>query len=145
MPGFEGLPDFEMNTALSDAAVERKTKFKVRREPIRFQRVTALSQVINHVVKILLNKVRKHEAVMKVRAPAHQRALVGLLPKAGDERAEQKLLGETHARVRRHFKGSQFDQAKPPAAALGRVEFVDAKFGPVRVPRHVDEQVAKNP
>src|SRR5207244_3981295 len=57
VPGFERLANFDIDPASGHLAVEGKTKFKVRREPIRLQRVTAVSQVINHVVKIVLNKM----------------------------------------------------------------------------------------
>ena len=89
--------------------------------------------------------MRQHEAVVQLGAPAHQRALIGIRPEAGDERAEQKLLGKAHPRVRRHFEGAQLNQTQPPAAGLRRVELIDAKFRPVRVAGYVDEQVAKKP
>jgi len=45
-------------------------------------------------VKILGNEVRKHEAVVQLRAPANERFGIRLFPEAGDEGAEQQLLGE---------------------------------------------------
>src|SRR5881392_3858805 len=116
----------------------------MRGEPVRLEQVTAVPQVFDHVAKILLNKVGQHKAVMEFGAPAHEGTPAGLSPETGNERAKEELLGQTHARVRRHFKGAQLDETEPAAAGLGRVELVDAEFGPVRVARHVDEQVAKD-
>jgi hypothetical protein len=43
----------------------------------------------------------------------------------------------------RHFKGSQFKQAKLQAVALGREKLIDAEFGAMRVSGDIDEQIAK--
>src|SRR5436309_10990713 len=145
VPGFEGLADFNKDTAMSYLAVERETEFKMRREPVRSQRIAEVPQVFDHVLKVILDKMREHEPVMEFGAPAHQGPLIRVLPATGDQRAEQELWGEAHARVRRHCKGAQLDQAKAAAAGFGRVEFVDAELRAMRVASNVNEQVAKNP
>ena len=35
-----------------------------------------------------------------------------LAPEPGDEGAQQQLLGEAHARVRRHLEGAELDEAE---------------------------------
>ena len=72
-----------------------------------------------------------------------RRLRVGLLPEPRDERAQQELLGQAHARVRRHLEGAHLQQAEPAAAAVGRVELVDAELGAMRVAGGVDEQMAE--
>src|ERR1051325_9321626 len=66
-----------------------------------------------------------------------------MLPEAREERAEQQLLGQAHAGMRWHFKSPQFDQAKPSAAAVGGVKFINTEFGAMGVARHIDEQMAE--
>jgi hypothetical protein len=53
------------------------------------------------------------------------------------------MLGEAHARVRGHFKGTHLDQAHSPAAGIGRIELVDAELGAMGVAAGIDEQIAK--
>src|SRR5438874_9559759 len=118
MPRFECLPNFQTNAVLLDTAVARKTKFIVWREPFGFQRITVILQILDDIAKILLHKMRQHESVVQFCTPADQAALVRTLPKARDERPQQKLLGQTHAGVRRHFEGAQFDQTKPATTAV---------------------------
>ena len=70
---------------------------------------------------------------------------VGLAPESGHQRAQQHLLHEAHARMRRHFEGAHFDEAEPPAAAVGRIQLVDAKFGAMRVAGDVDQKISEQP
>ncbi len=46
--------------------------------------------------------------------------------------------------MRRHSEGSQLDQPEPASHMVGRVEFVDAELGAMRVPRDVDQQVTEH-
>ena len=71
-----------------------------------------------------------------------QRVPCTALPEARDQRAQQQLLREAHARMRRHLEGAQLQQAKPAGLAVGRVELVDAELGAVGVAGDVDQQVA---
>ena len=87
--------------------------------------------------------MRQHEAVVQRRAPADRRAALRLAPEPGDQRAQQQLLGETHARVGRHFERAEFDEAEPPRRAVGRIELVDADFGAMGVAGDVGQQVAE--
>ena len=88
---------------------------------------------------------RQHEPVVQLRSPAHEVALIGHAPEARDEREQQQLLREAHARVRRHLERAELDEAEPAGRAVGRIELVDADLGAMRVARHVDQQVAEQP
>ena len=88
--------------------------------------------------------MRQHEAIVQLRAPADERLIVGRLPEPRDERAQQQLLRQAHARVRRHLERAQLHQPLPAAARFRRVELVDAELGAVRVAGHVDQQVAED-
>ena len=59
------------------------------------------------------------------------------------ERAQQQLLGDAHARMRRHLEGAQLEQATATAGAVGREHLVDAELGAVGVAGGVDQQVAR--
>src|ERR1043166_959390 len=143
MPWFQRLANLQADSALRHRAVMWKAELEVWQEPIRSQRITMVLQILNHIAKILFHKMRQHESVVQFGTPTDQRALIRMLPETGDERAEQQLLGQAHAGMGRHFKGPQFDQAKPSAAAVGRVEFINAEFCAMGVARHIDQQVAE--
>ena len=92
----------------------------MRREPFGTQRVAGRVQLDDHVGKVLLDKVRQQEAVMQLSAPARQlRRRIGLAPEPRDQRPQQQLLGQAHARMGRHFKGAQFQQAQAARGAVG--------------------------
>ena len=81
---------------------------------------------------------------MQLGAPALEpRRAVGLLPEARDQRAQQQLLRERHARVRRHLEGAHLEQAEAAGRAVGRIELVDAELGAVRVAGRIDQQIAE--
>ncbi len=75
---------------LTDA---RKAEFEMRREPFGLQRVARLRGVVDHVLEVLPDEVRQHEAVVQLGAPAHELLRpVGLLPEPRNEGTQQKLL-----------------------------------------------------
>jgi hypothetical protein len=115
----------------------------MRREPVELKRIARLAQVADDVLEIRLAKVREHPAVMDIRAPADEAVLVGLLPEFGDQAAQQQMLGEAHARMRRHLKGAHLDQPEPASTAFRRKQFIDRKFRAMRVAAGIDEQVAE--
>ncbi len=128
-----------------EIAVLREAEFEVRREPAGVEGEAGLLHLLDDVAEILLDEVRQHEAVVQLGAPARQALrCVRLLPEAGDQRTQQQLLGERHARVRRHLEGAQFEQAEAPGRAVRRIELVDAELGAVRVAGDVDEQVPEH-
>ncbi len=75
-------------------------------------------------------------------APTRQRLAVRLGIKAGDQRSNQQLLHQTHARMRRHFKPAQLQQPEPAGRAVGRIQLVDTEFGAVGVAGNIGQQVA---
>ncbi len=88
--------------------------------------------------------MRQHEAVVQLGAPAHQAlGAYGVRQKRAIKRAQQQLLREAHARVRRHLERAQLEQAQAPRRAIGRVELVDAELGAMRVAGDVDQQIAE--
>ena len=119
MPGLERLAQFEVHAAARDGAEEREAELEVRREPVGLQRVAAAPQVGQHIVEVLRDEVRQHEAVVQLRAPADERLIVRRFPEPRDQRPQQQLLREAHPRVRRHLEGAQLDQPQPAAAAVG--------------------------
>ena len=106
--------------------------------------IAGVAQFVEHVVEILRDEVRQHEAIVQRGAPADQRLRVGLLPEPGDQRPQQQLLRQAHPRVRRHLEAAELDQAQRPVERVGREQLVDAELGAVRVAGHVDQQIAED-
>ena len=144
VPRLERLTQFEVHAPARDGPEQRKPEFEVRREPLGLERVPAAPQVGDDIVEILRDEMRQHEAVVQLRAPADERLIERRLPEPRDERAQQQLLRQAHARVRRHLEGAQLHQPQPAAAAVGGVELVDAELGAVRVAGDVDQQIAED-
>ena len=124
-------------------AAEREAELALGLEPFGLEGVARPAQIAEHAQKVLPDEMRQHEFVMQGGAPAHQLALLGLAPEPGDERAQQQLLGEAHARVRRHLEGAEFEQAQAPCGAIGRIELVDADLGAMGVAAHIHQQIAE--
>src|SRR3982074_3057250 len=131
MPGFERLAYFERDAAMMDAAESGKAEFELRRVPIRRKIIAGLLQFGEHAEKILPEEMRQHETIMQRGAPAHELALLRLAPKLCDQRPDQQLLRQRHARVRRHFQRTEFDQPEPAGRAVGGIKLVDADLGAV--------------
>ncbi len=81
---------------------------------------------------------------MQLRAPRHGLALVRLVPELRHRAAEQELLHEAHARVRRHLEAAQLEQAEAARRAARVEELVDAELGAVGVAGGVGQDVAEN-
>ena len=64
-------------------------------------------------VKSCQTKMRQHEPVVQLRAPAHEIAVVRRSPEARDEREQEQLLREAHPRVRRHLERAELDETEP--------------------------------
>ena len=144
VPRFERLPQFDMDALRRDRSIDREAELQVRREPLWLQREAVPAEIAKEIPEVVGHEVRQHEAVVQARVPANQRLIVGALPEAGNERAQEQLLREAHLRVRRHFKRSQLHQPLAAAARFRRVELVDAELGAVGVPRQIDEQMSKH-
>ena len=85
----------------------------MRRKPLGGNSVSGRAHFLSDVFEVEPDKVRQHESVVQVGAPACEGGLVGFLPEAGDERSQEQLLCQAHARVGRHLEGAQFNQALP--------------------------------
>ena len=116
VPGFDGLAEFDLDAAVFDGAVEGETELEMRSEPFAFRVDSRLCQIVKHVIEILLDEMRQHEAVVDFGAPADEAVLIGLLPELGDQGAEEEVLGQAHPGVRRHLESAHFEQ---PEAARG--------------------------
>ena len=146
VPRFEREAQFDVDAGGIEVAEQREAEVQVRREPARRHRIAVLAELGQHAAEILLDEMRQHEAVVQLGAPALQscRPVRGT-PEARHQRTHQELLGEAHARMRRHLEGTQFEQAQPAGRAVGRIEFVDAELGPVGIAGHIGQQVAQHP
>ena len=113
-------------------------------EPVDAEREPGAVEVRDHLDEVRPDEVRQEEAVVEERAPADERASVGLLPEPGDEGSHEELLHEAHARVRWHLEAAELDEAEPAARRLGGVQLVDAELGPVRVAGDVHQEVSQN-
>ena len=116
----------------------------MRGEPFRLKFVAGLAQIRHHVLPIELDKVRQHEAVVQHGSPPHEFSTIRRFPEVRRQRPHQQLLRQTHLRVRRHFECAQFQQTKPRAGRIGRIEFVDAELGAMRVARQIGKQVTED-
>ncbi len=114
MPWLQRLPQLDLDAVVSHRAVDREAELEMRREPFQLDGEARLAQLRDHVLEVLPNELGQHEAVVKLGAPGNELALEGLLPEPGDQRAQEKLLREAHARVRRHLEGAELDEAEPP-------------------------------
>ena len=65
---------------------------------------------------------------MQLGQPAFQWRFVGLFPEVRNQCAQQKLLGEAHARMWWHFKAAEFNQTETSGRAVGREELIDTEF-----------------
>ncbi|MNL17941.1 hypothetical protein D3C87_1390640 [compost metagenome] len=146
VPRLECLTQLQRNTADGVIADLGKTKLQMRRKPFGPYRITGSVEINDDVGKILFDKVRQQEPVVQLRAPARQFwRRVRLTPEPRDQRPQQQLLSQAHARMRRHFKGAQLKQTKAPRRAVRRVELVDAELGAVGVAGDIDQQISQQP
>src|SRR3954471_121290 len=104
MPRFQRLAKTEVRAAYRHLAIERKPELEVRSEPLRIKAEAAVFQFVEHVGEVLADEPGQHEPVVKRRAPSRQLRVVWLAPEAGNQRPQQELLRQAHARVRRHLE-----------------------------------------
>ena len=118
----------------------------MRSEPFRLdqQGTRKRSSSLSTSSRLLPNKIRQQEPVVNLGAPAHKILPVRLLPEARNQRAEQKMLCETHPRMRRHLKRPHFQQSEAPGRRFRCIELVNAKFRTVRVSGSIDQNIAEN-
>ena len=143
MPGLQGAAQGQLDAARLDLTDQRKAELEMRLKPGHVEGVTALFQLGQHVLKVHADKAGEQKAVMQLGPPARELAAVGLAPEAGDQRAQQQLLRNAHARMRRHLEGAQFKQTQAAGSRVRRIKFVDTKFAAVGVAGHVDQNIAQ--
>ena len=102
-----------------DAADQREAKCALRLEPRGIEAQARALQIGKHAKEILPHEMLQHEAVVQRRAPAHAGALLRLAREPRDQRADEQLLRQRHARLRRHLEGAEFDEAEPAHRAVG--------------------------
>src|SRR5260370_14367508 len=98
---------------MTHGAAERETELSLRFEPRRIECVAGLLEIVQDLEEIVPYEMFEHVAVVQRRTPTHGRTVEWLAPEPSDERAQQQLLGKTHARMRRHFKRAEFDETEP--------------------------------
>src|SRR5713226_10193561 len=108
-----------MDAALGYAAERWEAELEMGREPGVLEREPGLAHLGEHVLEVLLDEMRQHEAVVQLRAPARQFLDVRGLPEAGDQTAEQQLLHQAHAGVRRHLERAQPSRPRRSPLASG--------------------------
>ncbi len=147
VPRLERLAQLEQRpTAHGEVAELRKTELEMRREPIEAQVESRVALLLEHVLEVQPDEMRQQKAVVELRAPTREApGRVGCAPKTRHQRAQQHLLHEAHARMRRHLKGPHFEQAQAAGRGVGRVQLVDAEFRAVRVAGDVDQQITEQP
>ena len=107
------------DAALRDAAEDREAELVVRREPVLVDADTHFAEFGEHVIEILRDEMRQHEAIVQIRTPASQLVRIRVFPEAGDEGPQEELLHQAHAGMRRHFEAAELDQPQPAAAESG--------------------------
>src|ERR1700712_3250955 len=87
--------------------------------------------------------MRQHEAVVKRRSPAYQRAVLRFAPEPCEQSAHEQLLREAHAGIGRHFERAEFHETETPGRTIGGIKLVDADFRAMRVAGDIDEKIAE--
>src|SRR5262249_53114171 len=95
------------------AAEDRKPNPRRAMKPLRIEVIAGAAKTFQNVEKVVPNEVRQHESVVQGRTPTYRRAALWLAPEPGDQRAQEQLLRQAHARVRRHFERAELYEAQP--------------------------------
>ena len=120
VPRLQRTAQLHFHTGGGERTIAREAEFQVRFEPVGREVEAILVHFGDHVGEVLPDEMRQHEAIMQFGAPAHQpRRAERPAPEARDQGAQQQLLGERHARMRRHFEGAQFKQTQAPGRRIG--------------------------
>src|SRR5499425_2070620 len=143
VPRLERVSQFKPDAAVGDGAIERKTKLALGMKPLRIEVIAGAAKTFQNVEKVVPNEVRQHESIVQGRTPTYRRAALWLAPEPGDQRAQEQLLRQAHARVRRHFERAELHQAQPPGWTVRRKQFVDTELGAVGIAGNVDEKITK--
>src|SRR5271156_1420195 len=143
VPGLERVAQFQVDAAGGHGTDGWKAELEVGSKPVAAKGVTGPIQIVDHILPVRLHEVRQHEAVVQAVSPGNQFLAIWLTPELRDQRSHQELLGQAHARVRRHLKRAQFEETETGSGALRGIELVDAEFGAVGAAGYVSEQMTK--
>src|SRR5215471_14058302 len=143
VPRLQRVSQFKPDAAVGDCAIERKTKLTLGMKPLRVEVIAGAEESFQNVEKIPPNEVFQHESVVQRRTPTYRRTALRLAPEPGDQRTQEQLLRQAHARVRRHFERAELHQAQPSGWTVGREQFVDTELGAVGIAGNVDKKIAK--
>src|SRR5262245_10858849 len=69
VPRLERMAQFKGDAPMGDGAIERKTKFALRMEPVRIELIAGTAQIFQDAKEILPNEVPEHESVVQCAAP----------------------------------------------------------------------------
>ena len=83
MPRFQCAAQLHLNAACREVADLWKTEFMVRVEPSVLERQARLTQVVEHLVEILLTKMRQQPAVVNIGTPTHKITPIRVVPERG--------------------------------------------------------------
>ena len=108
MPGLQRISDRHHDAAEHDFSNEREAELKMRLKPSGVKREASVSHVVQHILKVLANKVGQQKTVMQFGAPTAGMGQIRFIPKARHHGPDEELLQSTHACVRRHLKGPKF-------------------------------------
>jgi len=112
VPWFQGLSQFDVCTAGLKGSHQGTAEFKMSAEPTGFHVDPGGIEKLHHRVQVLPQIVREHEAVMNQSAPSDEWIAERFFPESGYECANEQLLSETHAGMRRHFKSAEFEETE---------------------------------
>ena len=143
MPGLQRAAQAQRHAGAAHTADQREAELLVGRKPAVVKGKAGLAHLSQHVGKVVGDEGGQHEAVMQPGAPARHRRLVGRVPEARHQGAQQELLHDAHARVRRHLKGAQLQEAQAAGGRVGREHLVDGKLAAVGVAGHVHQDVSQ--
>src|SRR5581483_5446271 len=104
------MPQLELGSLEVDRAVAREAELEMRAEPFALEPVAGCAEIVEHFAEVLPYEVRQHVAVVQLGAEVHELARVRLLPEPREHPAQDQLLREAHARVRRHLEAAELDE-----------------------------------
>jgi len=143
MPGLERLTQLNLHTRAVKSPYLGKRNSQMRRKPLArsAKPAAACSAMTSEKSSAMKCGSRSDRAS---RCPSAQtRRRVRCLPEARHERAQEQLLRQAHALVRRHLEGAQLEKPQPSGRTVRELELVDAELRTMRIAGHVDQEIAK--
>ena len=81
----------------------------MRGKPFDIEWIAGPADILHDIGQILLDEMGQQPPIRDMAAPADGLFFVGFIPEFRDEAAQQQLLDEAHARMRRHFERAKFE------------------------------------